>query len=139
MLFHQLFDYRPTPVACERTREAALEHRCCARVFTGDAPMIDGCGRTDFQNGDAATLYHSVQIFALPDDILVYSGPPLSGPPGEHGRPGAGTQSAAGRGMSLEEFAAFMAALDLPRPNKMDVAVPADRACGEIDQGTAPA
>ena len=47
-----------------------------ARVFTGDALMIDGCGRTDFQNGDAATLYRSVhdKIFALPDDTLVYPG-----------------------------------------------------------------
>ena len=46
------------------------------RVFTGDALMIDGCGRTDFQNGDAATLYRSVhdKIFALPDETLVYPG-----------------------------------------------------------------
>ena len=44
------------------------------RVFTGDALLIDGCGRTDFQNGDATTLYHSVteKLFALPDDCLVY-------------------------------------------------------------------
>jgi len=29
-------------------------------VFTGDALLIDGCGRTDFQEGDAATLYDSI-------------------------------------------------------------------------------
>src|SRR5205085_11410435 len=47
-----------------------------ARVFTGDALMIDGCGRTDFQNGDSATLYRSVhgKLFALADDTLVYPG-----------------------------------------------------------------
>src|SRR5438270_12877827 len=41
-----------------------------ARIFTGDALLIEGCGRTDFQNGDAATLYHSVhdKIFALSDE-----------------------------------------------------------------------
>ena len=50
--------------------------RCAdgARVFTGDALMIDGCGRTDFQNGDAATLYRSVhdKFFSLPDETFVY-------------------------------------------------------------------
>ena len=35
-------------------------YRVGDRVFTGDALLIDGCGRTDFQNGDAAALYRSV-------------------------------------------------------------------------------
>ena len=44
------------------------------RVLTGDALLIDGCGRTDFQNGDATALYRSVhdKLFSLPDDTLVY-------------------------------------------------------------------
>ncbi|CAH1967061.1 unnamed protein product [Acanthoscelides obtectus] len=43
-------------------------------AFTGDALLIRGCGRTDFQEGDAATLYNSVhqKIFALPDQTLLY-------------------------------------------------------------------
>lgn len=43
-------------------------------VFTGDALLIRGCGRTDFQEGDAATLYESVhtQIFSLPNNFKVY-------------------------------------------------------------------
>ena len=46
------------------------------KVFTGDALLIDGCGRTDFQNGDARALYKSVheRLFTLPDDQLVYPG-----------------------------------------------------------------
>ena len=42
------------------------------RVFSGDALLIDGCGRTDFQNGDARTLYRSVhdKLFSLADDCL---------------------------------------------------------------------
>jgi sulfur dioxygenase len=49
-------------------------YRVGERVLTGDALLIDGCGRTDFQNGDAPTLYRSVRekLFALPDDTLVY-------------------------------------------------------------------
>ena len=45
-------------------------------AFTGDALFIRGCGRTDFQQGDAATLYSSVhgQIFSLPEDTIVYPG-----------------------------------------------------------------
>jgi sulfur dioxygenase len=43
------------------------------RLFSGDALLIDGCGRTDFQNGDPAALHHSVtaRLFALPDETLV--------------------------------------------------------------------
>lgn len=43
------------------------------RVLTGDALLIGGCGRTDFQCGDAGKLYDSIhsQIFTLPDETLV--------------------------------------------------------------------
>lgn len=104
------------------------------RVFTGDALMIDGCGRTDFQNGDAATLYRSVheKIFRLPDDTLVYPGHDyqqrfVSSVAQEKAR-----NPRLGGDKTLEEFIAIMAALNLPRPKKMDVAVPANRECGEV-------
>lgn len=104
------------------------------RVFTGDALMIDGCGRTDFQNGDAATLYRSVheKIFRLPDDTLVYPGHDyqqrfVSSVAQEKAR-----NPRLGGDNTLEEFIAIMAALNLPRPKKMDVAVPANRECGEV-------
>ena len=47
-----------------------------AMAFTGDALFVRGCGRTDFQGGDAATLYRSVhgQVLSLPDDTKVYPG-----------------------------------------------------------------
>ena len=37
-------------------------------VLTGDTLLIDGCGRTDFQSGDAGSLYDSVheRLFTLP-------------------------------------------------------------------------
>ena len=105
-----------------------------ARVFTGDVLMIDGCGRTDFQNGDAATLYRSVheKIFTLPGDTLVYPGHDY-----QQRRVSSVAQERArnprlGGGKSLEEFVAIMAGLNLPRPKRMDVAVPANRECGEV-------
>jgi glyoxylase-like metal-dependent hydrolase (beta-lactamase superfamily II) len=104
------------------------------RVFTGDALLIDGCGRTDFQNGDAATLYRSVQekIFALPDDTLVYPGHDYQ----QRRVSTVGQEKARnprlGGGRSLDEFVAIMDGLNLPRPKRMDVAVPANRGCGEV-------
>jgi glyoxylase-like metal-dependent hydrolase (beta-lactamase superfamily II) len=106
-----------------------------ARVFTGDALLIDGCGRTDFQNGDAATLYRSVhdKIFALPGETLVYPGHDyqqrhVSSVEQERER-----NPRLGGGKSIEEFVAIMAALNLPRPRKMDMAVPANRLCGKVE------
>lgn len=110
-----------------------LEADGAARVFTGDALLIDGCGRTDFQNGDAATLYRSVheKIFSLPDDTLVYPGHDY-----QERRVSTVAQERArnprlGGGRSVEEFVQIMTGLNLPRPKKMDVAVPANRGCGQ--------
>lgn len=106
-----------------------------ARLFTGDALLIDGCGRTDFQNGDAATLYRSVheKFFTLPDDTLVYPGHDyqqrrVSSVGQERSR-----NPRLGGGKTLEEFVAIMSSLNLPHPKMMDVAVPANRECGEVD------
>jgi glyoxylase-like metal-dependent hydrolase (beta-lactamase superfamily II) len=106
-----------------------------ARVFTGDALLIDGCGRTDFQNGDSAALYRSVhdKLFTLPDETLVYPGHDY-----QQRRVSSVAQERArnprlGGGKTAAEFAAIMASLNLPRPKLMDVAVPANRECGEID------
>jgi len=111
-----------------------LDTAAGGRVFTGDALLIDGCGRTDFQNGDAATLYRSVheKLFSLPGDTLVYPGHDY-----QQRRVSSIAQERArnlrlGGGTSLDEFVAIMAGLNLPRPKKMDVAVPANRECGQV-------
>jgi glyoxylase-like metal-dependent hydrolase (beta-lactamase superfamily II) len=94
--------------------------------------MIDGCGRTDFQNGDAATLYRSVhdKLFSLSDETLVYAGHDYQ----QRQVSSIGQEKARnprlGGGKTVDEFVAIMAALDLPRPKKMDVALPANRRCG---------
>lgn len=111
-----------------------LESDGMSRVFTGDALLIDGCGRTDFQNGDAATLYRSVheKIFTLPGDTLVYPGHDyqqrhVSTVAQERER-----NPRLGCGRSVDEFVRIMAGLKLPRPKKMDYAVPANRECGQV-------
>jgi len=107
-----------------------------ARVFTGDALLIEGCGRTDFQNGDPAILYHSVhdKLFALPPETLVYPAHDYN----QRFVSSVGQERARnprlGGGRSVDEFVAIMAGLNLQRPRKMDVAVPANRACGEVSE-----
>jgi len=110
-----------------------LESHDAARVFTGDALLIEGCGRTDFQNGDPATLYRSVhdKIFGLGDDTLVYPAHDYN----QRHVSSIGQERARnprlGGGRTVDEFVAIMGALNLPRPKKIDLAVPANRACGD--------
>jgi glyoxylase-like metal-dependent hydrolase (beta-lactamase superfamily II) len=101
-------------------------------VFTGDVLLIRGTGRTDFQGGDAGKSWDSItqKLFALPDDTLVYAG---------HDYKGWTASSIAEEkrynprlaGKSRAEYIAIMNALKLPNPKLMDIAVPANLACGK--------
>ena len=109
------------------------------RVFTGDALLIDGCGRTDFQNGDTAALFRSVRekLFALPSDTLVY---PAHDYKHRHVSTVAQERERNPRlrdGVSFEEFEEIMVNLDLPYPQKIDVAVPANLKCGDCPEDPA--
>lgn len=102
------------------------------RVFTGDALLIDGCGRTDFQNGDAEAMYKSVRekLFMLPDETLVYPGHDykkqfVSSIAQEKAR-----NPRLGEDRTLDEFKEIMANLNLPYPKFIDYAVPGNRQCG---------
>jgi glyoxylase-like metal-dependent hydrolase (beta-lactamase superfamily II)/rhodanese-related sulfurtransferase len=109
-------------------------------AFTGDALLIRGCGRTDFQQGDAGRLYRSIhtQIFSLPDATRLYPGHDYHGRTvtsvGEEKRynPRCGGQ------ISEADFAGYMNNLNLPHPKKIDIAVPANLKCGRPDTGTVP-
>jgi sulfur dioxygenase len=101
------------------------------RVFTGDALLINGCGRTDFQGGDAGVLFDSItqQLFTLPDETLVYPGHDYQGrfvsciAQEKNINPRLAHQS-------RDEFIAIMQALNLAKPKLIDIAVPANRKCG---------
>jgi len=103
------------------------------RVLTGDSLLIDGCGRTDFQNGDAGLLFHSIRekLFTLDDDTLVYPG---------HDYKGRYVSSIAQEKMrnprisqdTLEQqFLKTMSELNLPNPNFIEYAVKGNLLCGE--------
>ncbi len=100
-------------------------------VFTGDTLLINGCGRTDFQSGSAEALYHSLTqvLFQLPDDTVVWPGHDYQGR--THSTIGhEKAHNARVAGKTREEFVAIMNSLNLPRPKRIDEAVPANLTSG---------
>lgn len=106
------------------------------RVFTGDALLIGGCGRTDFQQGDAGQLYDSIhgKLFTLPPDTLVYPGHDYNGNTVSTIRQEMQKNPRLGGGKSREAFITLMNELKLPYPKHIDSALPANMACG-VPQG----
>jgi sulfur dioxygenase len=106
------------------------------RLFTGDALLIGGCGRTDFQGGDAGQLYDAVtqRLFKLPGETLVYPGHDYKG---RHVSCIAEERESNPRlaGKTREEFVALMGTLNLPPPRLIDIAVPANKQAGVLRQG----
>jgi glyoxylase-like metal-dependent hydrolase (beta-lactamase superfamily II)/rhodanese-related sulfurtransferase len=102
------------------------------KVFTGDALLIRGSGRTDFQQGDAARLYQSVheKIFTLPDDTRVFPGHDYNGRESSTVGEEKAHNPRLATDRSVEDFVGLMAALKLPYPKRIDVALPANMRCG---------
>ncbi|MEQ1773664.1 MAG: rhodanese-like domain-containing protein [Burkholderiales bacterium] len=103
-------------------------------AFTGDALLIRGCGRTDFQQGSARTLYRSVhsQIFTLPPTCLLYPGHDYRGLTVTSVDEERRFNPRLGSGIGEADFAGYMNNLGLPHPKQIDVAVPANLQCGQL-------
>lgn len=102
-------------------------------AFTGDALLIRGCGRTDFQQGNSKTLYESVhgQILSLPANFLLYpahdyTGQTVTTVAEEKEHNPRLTQP-------LDKFVKIMEDLKLPYPKEIDRALPANMVCGLFD------
>ncbi|VXD19220.1 MBL fold metallo-hydrolase [Planktothrix paucivesiculata] len=104
------------------------------RILTGDSLLIRGCGRTDFQSGNAGLLYDNItqKLFTLPDQTAVYPGHDYKGR----------TVSTIGEekqfnprfvGHDRDSFIDMMNNLNLPDPKKIAEAVPANQQCGNKD------
>ena len=130
---------RATPGHTNGCLTYVLDDRSMA--FTGDALLIRGCGRTDFQQGSPHTLFRSVreQVFSLPDACLVYPAHDYRGltasSVGEEKR----YNPRLGGEIQEEDFAGYMNHLGLPHPKQMDVAVPANLQCGRVETAAATA
>lgn len=110
-------------------------------AFTGDALLIRGAGRTDFQQGDPQALYQSIteRIFSLPDDCIVYPGHDYAGRTSSTVGEEKAHNPRAGGGANERDFVGYMQNLQLPHPKKIDVAVPANLRVGRPESGEVPA
>jgi len=108
-------------------------------AFTGDALLIRGCGRTDFQQGSPQRLYRSVreQIFALPPRCLLYPGHDYRGLTVTSVAEELAFNPRVGGDSSEGDFVGYMSHLGLPHPKLMAIAVPANLRCGR-PEGDAP-
>jgi glyoxylase-like metal-dependent hydrolase (beta-lactamase superfamily II)/rhodanese-related sulfurtransferase len=131
-------EVRETPGHTDGCLTFVLDDQSMA--FTGDALLIRGCGRTDFQQGSAAKLYRSIreQIFSLPDATRLYPAHDYNGltvtSVGEEKR----FNPRFGGDISEGDFIGYMDNLGLAHPKKIDIAVPANLACGRPADGAVP-
>lgn len=109
-------------------------------AFTGDTLLIRGCGRSDFQQGDAARLYHSIteQIFCLPDDCAIYPAHDYNGRTESSVGEEKKHNPRVGGGANEKDFVHYMHAMQLPHPKKIDEALPANMRSGMPEDGRLP-
>ena len=109
-------------------------------AFTGDALLIRGCGRTDFQQGSASKLYHSIhdRLFTLPDDCIVYPAHDYSGRTASTIGEEKQLNPRIGGRANETDFVGFMENMQLPHPKKLDIAVPANLKAGRPDDDELP-
>ena len=133
----RFLEARATPGHTNGCMTFVLDDKSMA--FSGDALLIRGCGRTDFQQGDAHQLFRSVRekIFSLPDACLLYPGHDYKGltasSVGEEKRYNPRLAESIGEG----DFVGYMTNLGLPHPKLMQVAVPANLKVGEPESAPA--
>lgn len=106
------------------------------RIFTGDSLLINGCGRTDFQEGSSATLYNNIteKLFTLPDETLVYPAHDYHGFRVSNIGQEKALNSRLGQHKTQAEFITLMDNLNLSYPKYIDEALPANQSCGQVDR-----
>jgi glyoxylase-like metal-dependent hydrolase (beta-lactamase superfamily II)/rhodanese-related sulfurtransferase len=104
-------------------------------AFTGDTLLIRGTGRTDFQQGSASKLYHSIKdrIFSLPDNCLLYPAHDYKGLTCSSVSEEKQYNPRLGGNRSEVDFSGYMNNLGLAHPKQIDIAVPANMRCGHIE------
>ena len=110
-------------------------------AFTGDALLIRGCGRCDFQQGDARTLYRSItsRIFPLPDSCLLYPGHDYSGRTVSSVAEEKAFNARLGGSANERDFVGYLENMKLPHPGRIAEALPANLRCGRPLQESDPA
>ena len=101
-------------------------------IFTGDALLIGGCGRTDFQDGSSEKLFDSIRnkIFLLPDETIIYPGHDYKGFSKSSMRYEKKYNTRLKLSNSFGDFKNIMDNLNLAEPKKIKESVPANMNCG---------
>ncbi len=114
--------------------DASLSFVCEGMVFSGDALLIRGTGRTDFQSGSASTLFDSItkKLFTLPAESKLYPAHDYNGFTSSTIAAEIKHNPRVGGGRTQEQFVKIMSELKLAYPKQIDKAVPANQACGNL-------
>ena len=111
-----------------------------AMAFTGDALLVRGCGRCDFQQGNAHTLWRSIteQILSLPDACLLYPAHDYTGRTVTSVAEEEAFNARLGGAATERDFVGHMENMKLPHPHKIAEALPANLRSGKPREQAAP-
>jgi glyoxylase-like metal-dependent hydrolase (beta-lactamase superfamily II)/rhodanese-related sulfurtransferase len=130
-------EVRSTPGHTDGCISFVLDDKTMA--FTGDALLVRGCGRCDFQQGDAHTLWRSIteQIFSLPDSCLLYPGHDYTGRALTSVAEEKAFNARLGGAATERDFVGHMDNMKLPHPHKIAEALPGNMRSGKPRQAIA--
>ncbi|TVS06213.1 MAG: MBL fold metallo-hydrolase [Cyanobium sp. PLM2.Bin73] len=122
---------RSTPGHTDSCLTYVLDDQSMA--FTGDALLVRGCGRCDFQQGDAHTLWSSItgQIFTLPESCLLYPGHDYTGRTVTSVVEEKAFNARLGAGATERDFVGHMENMKLPHPHRIAEALPGNLRSGK--------
>ena len=135
-------EVRATPGHTDSCLSFVLDDQSLA--FSGDALLVRGCGRCDFQQGNAHSLYRSIteQIFSLPDSCLLYPGHDYTGRSVTSVAEEKAFNARLGGNASERDFVGHMENMKLPHPHRIAEALPGNMRSGKpraTAKGPAPA
>jgi glyoxylase-like metal-dependent hydrolase (beta-lactamase superfamily II)/rhodanese-related sulfurtransferase len=124
-------EVRATPGHTDGCISFVLDDQSMA--FTGDALLVRGCGRCDFQQGNAHTLWNSIteQILSLPDSCLLYPGHDYTGRTVTSVAEEKTFNARLGGDATERDFVGHMENMKLPHPHKIAEALPGNLRSGK--------
>jgi glyoxylase-like metal-dependent hydrolase (beta-lactamase superfamily II)/rhodanese-related sulfurtransferase len=128
---NRFLEVRSTPGHTDGCISFVLDDHSMA--FTGDALLVRGCGRCDFQQGDAHTLWRSIteQLFSLPDSCLLYPGHDYTGRTVTSVVEEKAFNARLGGAATERDFVGHMENMKLPHPHKIAEALPGNLRSGK--------
>ena len=129
-------EVRSTPGHTDGCVSYVLDDQSMA--FTGDELLVRGCGRCDFQQGDAHTLWRSIteQLFSLPESCLLYPGHDYTGRMVTSVVEEKAFNARLGGSATERDFVCHMQAMKLPHPGRIAEALPGNLRSGKPRQET---